>query len=45
MSLKDNLLNASAIMELIVRGAFTYKLLSANINVLDLTVYECYNAL
>jgi len=45
MSSKGHLLDASAIMELIARGALTYELLSANINVLDLTVYECYNAL
>jgi predicted nucleic acid-binding protein len=45
MSLKSYLLDASAIIELIARGALAYKLLSVNVNVLDLTVYECYNAL
>jgi predicted nucleic acid-binding protein len=45
MSLKGYLLDASAIIELIARGALAYKLLSVNVNVLDLTVYECYNAL
>jgi predicted nucleic acid-binding protein len=45
MSLKGCLLDASAIMELIARGALVYKLFSVSINVLDLTIYECYNAL
>jgi predicted nucleic acid-binding protein len=45
MSLKGYLLDASAIIELIARGALAYKLLSINISILDLTIYECYNAL